>query len=81
MRDHLISYLLELLEAEERTRLETCLQNDAQLRAELEVFRRALELLEHDDERLETPAALAHRTCQRLLARHNEEQQSARCED
>lgn len=81
MRDHLISYLLDLLEAEERALLEACLQHDARLRAELGVFRRALELLEHDDEHLETPAALAHRTCQRLLAKHRAKQELSPSED
>ena len=69
MRDQFIAYLFDLLDADERQWLEAELERNESLQVELTVFRRAVELFEHDPEHVEPPQSLAARTCERLHAR------------
>ena len=61
--DHdLIGYLLDVLEPDERKRIETALAGDPALRERLDALRRGLTSLE-DESSIEPPEGLADRTC------------------
>ena len=63
MRDQLIGHLLGALEPKDRQALESELENDADLRRELEVLRQGVDWLECDGQHCEPPEGLYQRTC------------------
>ena len=62
MRDHLIGYLLDALEPAEHAHVQAQLNQDPQLKRELELLSRSLRPLT-DREHYEPPVGLADRTC------------------
>jgi hypothetical protein len=62
MRNELLGYLLEALDADEQRRVDSELRNDHQLRSEMELLRKGLTPLDADAGHLEPPAGLAQRT-------------------
>jgi hypothetical protein len=64
MREQLIGYLLDALDASEQEAVETRLNEDAALRRELELLRGALQPLACDKSHLQPPPGLAQRTCE-----------------
>ena len=69
MREQLLGYLLEALEPDESAAIECRLDEDPQLRAELEILREKLLPLAEDDREFEPPPGLASRTCRYVLSR------------
>jgi anti-sigma factor RsiW len=69
MREELLGYLSNALDAEERERLEASLQEDHQLRSELIYWEDQLRLLSLDKPSFDPPAGLAERTCAFVFAR------------
>lgn len=63
MREDLIGYVLNALDADEQQRIENELAHDPQLREELARVRRCLEPLESAWDETDPPAGLADRTC------------------
>ncbi|MCO6457187.1 MAG: hypothetical protein J5I93_17970 [Pirellulaceae bacterium] len=63
MRDNLLGYLLDALDASERAEVELALQRQPHLRRELATLKRRLEPLESGREIHEPPAGLARRAC------------------
>lgn len=63
MREDLLGFLLNALDADEQQRIENELARDPQLREELARLRRCLEPLESTWDETEPPAGLADRTC------------------
>jgi hypothetical protein len=68
MRDQLVGYLLDGLDAEERAEVERTLASDASARRELQTLRRCLDPLAADEKLLSAPASLATRTCEMVFA-------------
>src|SRR5688500_13521918 len=62
MRNELLGYLLEALDADEQRRVDGELRNDHQLRSEMELLGKGLTPLDADAGHLEPPAGLARRT-------------------
>jgi hypothetical protein len=62
MRDYLIGYLLDALEPAEQELVESQLESDSQLRHELDLISRSLDVLAVDKAHYEPPAGFAHRT-------------------
>jgi len=69
MREELLGYLLDALEADEREAVERRLKDDSELQRELEALHEELEPLQCDDGHCDPPPDLAARTCQ-LVAGH-----------
>jgi hypothetical protein len=70
MREALVGYLLDALDADERAKLEHRLRQDPQLQHELELLYESLEPLRADEGNHAPPPGLAARTCA-LVARHS----------
>jgi hypothetical protein len=68
MREHLLGYLLEALEPHEAESVRQSLDNDEQLRRELEILRRCLMPLSADAAAFDPPVGLAQRTCNYVAA-------------
>jgi len=69
MREELLGYLSNALDAEEKERLEASLQEDPQLKSELIQWKDRLRFLSLDKPLLDPPAGLAERTCAYVFAR------------
>lgn len=69
MREELVGYLLDALDADERATLEQRLHQDTRLRHELELLHESLEPLRVDEGTWDPPQGLAARTCA-FVARH-----------
>jgi hypothetical protein len=63
MREHLLGYLLDALEPDERQRVEDALERDPSLRRELQALDDGLVLLRQAERSIDLPAGLAERTC------------------
>lgn len=68
MREQLLGYLMEALEADERQRLEEALRRDPGLQRDLELLHESLEPLRADDAWFDPPQNLASRTCERVMS-------------
>lgn len=68
MREHLLGYLLDALDPDERRRVEEELGRDPDLQRELELLDEGLDPLRAIDEPIEPPAGLAERTCAMLAS-------------
>ena len=82
MREQLLGYLLGALEPDELSAIESRLEQDHELRAELEVLREKLLPLAEDDGEIEPPPGLASRTCRYVMSRVGPavEQFAGRCQ-
>ena len=70
MREQLLGYLLGALEPAEQQAVESCLEQDPELRRELEALReKLLPLADIDDGEPEPPPCLASRTCRFVMSR------------
>lgn len=69
MREQLLGYLLEALDADEREDVEAQLKRDPCLQRELELLHESLEPLRAAEQRFEPPTGLAERTLQSVLQR------------
>lgn len=69
MRQNLIGYLLQAIDAEEHAAVEEQLQKDAKLREECELLRACLVPLSHDKNHHEPPHGLVDRCCQFVYSR------------
>ena len=63
MREELVGYLLDALDADERATVEQRLRQDSQLQHELELLHESLEPLRADEGSFDPPQGLAARTC------------------
>jgi hypothetical protein len=63
MREELVGYLLDALDADERATLEQRLRQDTKLQHELELLHESLEPLRADEGSFDPPQGLAARTC------------------
>ena len=73
MKDRLIGYLLDALDAEETIHVEQALEDDVEIRRQLDLLRISLEPIEGDRTSLRTPDLLAIRTCEHVRAHRNSE--------
>ncbi len=69
MREHLIGYLLNAVEPDERAMVEEQLKHDEALRREMELLRGGLHPLACDASRHAAPPGLAQRCCQYVFSR------------
>jgi hypothetical protein len=69
MREHLIGYLLDAVEPDERTMVEKQLQQDEGLRREADLLRSSLHPLSCDAKHHAPPPGLAQRCCQYVYSR------------
>lgn len=71
MRHELVGYIVGALDEEDHQDLETHLASNEQLRRELHLMRRAVEPLDADRQHVESPPALARRTCEYVASCRN----------
>src|SRR5262245_38157372 len=69
MRENLLGYLLNAVEPDERSMVESHLAQDARLRDELDLLRTSLAPLSDDRPHHEPPKGLAQRCCEYVFSR------------
>ena len=69
MREHLIGYLLDAIDSDERARIAQQLERDEKLRRDLELLKTSLHPLAADQGHHEPPRGLAHRCCDFVYSR------------